>query len=61
MQSDVTNATTTRGDIPAEPPTILKRIGSTTFVVAVHYSRRDGEPAQEIMKRLIQQEVDKIA
>jgi hypothetical protein len=43
------NATTT-----VEPTTFSKRIGSTTYVVAVHFSRTDKEPMQDKILRLIE-------
>jgi len=40
-----------------EPMTFSKRIGSTTFIVAVHQSKTSRETAQDKVKRLIEREV----
>ena len=44
-----------------EPVTLLKRIGSTTFEVAVHFSETNKDTMEDILLRLIEREVDKIA
>jgi len=41
----------------AEPLKFSKRIGSTTFIVAVHQSKTSRETAQDKVKRLIKREV----
>ena len=45
----------------AEPVTLLKRIGSTTFEVAVHFSETSKETMEDKLLRLIEREADKIA
>ena len=44
-----------------EPVKLLKRIGSTTFVVNVHFSDTSKETMEDKLLRLIEREVDKIA
>jgi len=44
----------TKGNVPCK---FRKRIGSTTYVVAVHFSRADKEPMQDKILRLIESEV----
>ena len=44
----------TKGNAPCK---FSKRIGSTTYVVAVHFSRADKEPMQDKILRLIESEV----
>ena len=66
MQTTVTQtsaAGTQGGNIAAtvEPTKFSKRIGSTTYVVAVHFSRTDKEPMQDKTLRLIESEVRKSA
>jgi hypothetical protein len=41
----------------AEPGTLLKTIGSTTFVVNVHFSETSKETIAEKILRLVQREV----
>jgi len=59
MKATVTSAVRTQGgdNAHAEPVKIVKRIGSTTFVVAVHFSQTDNEPMRDKVKRLIESEV----
>jgi len=45
----------------AEPATMLKQIGSTTYVVSVHFSRTSHETIEDKILRLIQREVNHIA
>ena len=64
MQTTVSNtsAAKTQGETAhAEPSMFSKRVGSTTFVVAVHYSRDSGETARDRIIRLIESEVRKSA
>jgi hypothetical protein len=48
-------------ELRAEPVKLLKRIGSTTFVVNVHFSNTSKETMEDKLLRLIEQEVDKSA
>jgi hypothetical protein len=57
MQATVTSAAATQGNAHAEPMKFSKRIGSTTFVVAVHSSRTSKEAVQDKIIRLIESEV----
>ena len=65
MQTTVTltSAAGTQGGNTAtvEPTKFSKRIGSTTYVVAIHFSRTDTEPMQDKILRLIESEVRKSA
>ena len=45
----------------AEPLNLLKRIGSTTYVVSVHFSTTSKEPMEAKLLRLIEREVRKVA
>jgi len=45
----------------AEPVTLLKRIGSTTVEVTVHFSKTNKETMADIVRRMIEREVDKSA
>ena len=62
MQTTVTQtsaAGTQGGNATAtvEPTKFSKRIGSTTYVVAVHFSRTSKETMQDKVLRLIEREV----
>ena len=56
-----TSAATTRGNAHAEPVKLRRRIGSTTFIVNVHFSNESNERAETKILRLIKQEVRSIA
>ena len=47
--------------IGSEPVKLLKRIGSTTVEVTVHFCDSSKETMADIVSRLIEREVDKIA
>ena len=57
-----TTALKSAGNMPAEtePVTLLKRIGSTTVEVTVHFSKTSIETMADIVRRLIEREVSKI-
>ena len=58
MQATVTSTAKTQGNAaPAEPVRIVKRIGSTVYTVAVHYSRTSKETMRDKVLRLIESEV----
>ena len=40
-----------------EPPKIYRRIGSTTYEVAIHFSETSGETIADKIKRLIQNDI----
>ena len=45
----------------AEPVTLLKRIGSTDYIVSVHFSQTSTETLEDKILRLIEREVSKTA
>jgi len=55
MQNTVTNAVT--GRKPAEPQVLLKRVGSTNFIVSVHFSQTSKETLEDKLLRLMESEV----
>ena len=60
MQTDVKTEALTREEtltMLAEPPKLSKKIGSTTYVVAVHFSRTSAETLEDKVLRLIESEV----
>ena len=58
-----TNTVKSAGSMPAEtePVTLFKRIGSTTVEVKVHFSKTNTETMADIVRRLIEREVNQIA
>ena len=56
-----TSAVKAQGSAHAEPQTFSKRIGQTTFVVSVHFSRDERETMQDKLLRLIESEVRRSA
>ena len=54
MQKDKTPA-------DKQPVTLLKRIGSTTVEVIVHFSNTDNETLEDKLLRLMEREVNKSA
>ena len=50
-------------EIPAEqkPVTLLKRIGSTTVEVTVHFSNTENETLEDKLLRLMEREVNQSA
>ena len=62
MQTDVNRtAKTLEPGANAEPVKFEKRIGSITFVVAVHFSQTNKETMEDKVLRLIESEVRKTA
>jgi hypothetical protein len=53
----ITVSTSRRG----EPMKLLKRIGSTTYEVTVHFSNTSAETLEDKVRRLIEQEAEKSA
>jgi len=51
----------TQGNAHAEPVKLRKRIGSTTLEVTVHFSETSQDKMEDILLRLIEREVDKVA
>ena len=61
MKATVTSAATTHENDHAEPMKFSKRIGSTTYVVAVHFSQTSSETIEDKLFRLIEREVENVA
>ena len=58
MQSSVTNLTNPQGGNPqAEPPKFSRRIGSTNYIVSVHFSQTSKETIEDKLIRLLKSEV----
>jgi hypothetical protein len=57
------NAVGTQSDnnAVAEPLKLTKRIGSTNYVIAVHFSRTSTETVEDKLYRLIEREVENVA
>jgi hypothetical protein len=53
----VHDAATTPGR-EGEPPKLLRRIGSTTYEVAIHHSKTGKETMAGIIRRIIEREAD---
>jgi len=61
-QTHETSAAKTQGNsIPAEPVNLLKRIGSTTYVVNVHFSKTSTETMEDKLFRIIASDIEKDA
>ena len=54
-------ATTRSSDAHAEPVKLLRRIGSATVEITVHFSNSSKETMADIVNRLIEREVNKNA
>ena len=54
-------ARTQGGNADAEPVTLLKRIGSTTYKVTVRFSEKATETMEEKLLRLMEREVSRNA
>jgi len=54
-------ARTQGGNATDEPLILLKRIGSTTFKVSVHFSKTSKETMEDKVLRLMEREVSKSA
>ena len=55
--ADTSAAATSRRQAASEPVMLRKRIGSTTFTVAVHFSNTSEETIEDKILRLIEREV----
>jgi hypothetical protein len=60
MQTQKAGAVTS-DNAHAEPLNMTRRIGSTTYVVAVHFSRTSNETVEDKLIRLMEREVKDIA
>ena len=56
-----TSAARTQDEAHTEPMYMQKRIGSTTFKVAIHFSTTSQETVEDKLLRLIKREVSSIA
>ena len=59
--TDITANTTVKPEVilpPDKPVIMLKRIGSTTYQVAVHFSKTSTETLNDKVNRIIQREVN---
>ena len=62
MQTQSKSAVRTQGkNAHAEPLNLTKRIGSTTYVVSVHFSRTSKETVEDKLIRLMEREVTEVA
>jgi len=62
MQTQEKSAARTQsGNAHAEPINLTKRIGSTTYVVAVHFSQTSKETLEDKLIRLMEREVENAA
>jgi len=59
LQTNNPGAAETRAS--AEPSTLLKRIGSTTYIINVHFSETGRETLEDKILRLIEREVTRTA
>ena len=56
MQIDNKSKAADRGDNAGAPPYFVKRIGSTTYKVSVHFSKTSKETMNDKILRLIERE-----
>jgi len=61
MKTTATKSTAPNSQNGNEPVKLLKRIGSTTVEVTVHFSKTSKETMADIVRRLLEREVSKIA
>ena len=61
MNTTVKNDAAKTAQKKQEPVKLLKRIGSATVEVTVHFSDSSNESMADIVRRMIEREVDKIA
>ena len=56
---------TVRGTVKAQecvtPPVLLKRIGSTTYKVSIHFSQNSKETMADIVRRILEREASNVA
>lgn len=57
MNTITVKSAATTSEYMSEPTKLLKRIGSTTFVVYVHSSKTSNETMEDKLLRLIESEV----
>ena len=62
MQNSVSGAVKAQDTKPqTDPPKFSKRIGSTTYIVSVHFSQTSKETVEDKLLRLIESEVRRSA
>ena len=61
MQNNANATNKAQRETHATPQTYRKRIGSTVYVVSVHFSNTSQETAEDKLLRLIKREVEDIA
>lgn len=60
-QTVLKTAAKTSGKAESEPVKLLKRFGSTTFVVTIRFSESSSETIEDKILKLVESEVSKIA
>jgi len=58
MNSTTVNKDTAMTPNGAEPAKLLRRIGSTTYEVTIHYSNTSNDTMADIIRRVLEREVD---
>ena len=61
MQKHESSNKAVQGNAADKPQTYRKRVGSTVYVVTVHFSQTSKETAEDKLLRLIKREVEDIA
>ena len=61
MNTTAVKSAATTPERVGEPVMLRKRIGSTTYMVSVHFSETSKETMEDKILRLIEREVDEIA
>jgi len=62
MQNTETGVAMMSGDdARTEPQYLLKRIGSTTYKVSIHFSQNNKDTMADIVRRILEREVDHAA
>ena len=59
MQETVKNAVRTQECVA--PPVLLKRIGSTTYKVSIHFSQNSKDTMADIVRRILEREASNVA
>jgi hypothetical protein len=59
MQNTVNGVAMMSGEeVRTEPQYLLKRIGSTTYKVSIHFSQTSKDTMADIVRRVLEREVD---
>jgi hypothetical protein len=56
---NTTSKKTAMTPVKSEPIKLLRRIGSTTYEVTVHYSNTGKDTMADILRRVLEREVDR--